>query len=195
MRFRAPLLLACLALAGAPARAAAPERGGEDLIARVLVAAAAPGGTTVLRPETRLGMVRMDSPGDRARSLEYCKKNLQVPGYDASALIDALFEHNAAPVRLRLPSAPQDGYVVDHDGTYAAYFKTGGGGWEKLRRDHPGAGGMATVSIPVVDREQRLLLIYLGTQYDWLAGSGHLVVFRMEGAKLREVASLMLWIS
>ena len=190
--FAALLLLPTLQ---APVGSPAIAPGDNALIALVLKEVAGPGAYTVVSPRTRLGMSDREGAEAIEHTRTFLKNGLRIPGYDPSALVDALIEANRTQQTLTLPSNPEGGFLVDYDGRFARYFESGGGGWERLRSENPGARGQTRISIPVLDKEHHLLLVYVGTQYDWLAGSGHVIAYRLEKGRLREVGSVMMWIS
>jgi hypothetical protein len=81
------------------------------------------------------------------------------------------------------------------DGHYLKYFDPNGGGWEKLYKDHPKAHGITTVSLPAHDLKSGMVLIYTGTQTHWLAGSGHIILYKYENGKLKELKRVETYIS
>jgi hypothetical protein len=70
-----------------------------------------------------------------------------------------------------------------------------GGGWEKCYKETPKAHGNTTVSIPVYDKKTGIVLVYMGTQSHWLAGSGWIIAYEYKEGKLKEMKRVMLWIS
>jgi len=169
--------------------------GGNDLLALVLKTGFKAQGYTIVSPQTRLGMGETKDAAEIEASKKYIREGLKAEGYDFTKLIDALYACNSPSVKLTLPSAPDDGYVVDYDGKFSKYFEGEGGGWEALRKENPLAAGMTTVSLPVLDKKNGIVLVYVGTQYDWTAGSGSVFAFRLEKGALREIGSVMMWIS
>jgi hypothetical protein len=114
--------------------------------------------------------------------------------YDFTGLVE-LFYLNRIYKRLTLQSSIEDGYYVDYDGKFAKYFQADGGGWEKLRREHPMASCMTTVSIPAYDPETGYVLVYMGVQCDWLMGQGGIVIFKYTRGNLEQIGYLELWVS
>jgi hypothetical protein len=153
------------------------------------------GGFTVVDPKTDLSRLGIDKPESLARSREYVKEGLKIEGYDIGPLFDQLIKKNQKSVRLSLKSSPESGYFIDFDGKFANYFNSDGGGWEKWHKENPMAHGMTRVSLPAYDDKAGIVLVYLGTQYDWLAGSGHLIAYKYKDGKLQELGRVMLWIS
>ena len=121
-------------------------------------------------------------------------KELKAENDKIGELFDKLVEHNQKSVRLAIKSSPNDGYVID-DGKYEKYFQKGGGGWKQWYKEHPRAHGMTSVSLPVFDVKTGLVLIYYGNQYQWLAGTGWIILFKYEQGKLVELGRSMLWVS
>lgn len=192
--------LCCLLLcACAPAEKAVEADpigpGGNDLLALILKTQFKESGYTIVHPETQLGMGLEEDPAEVAKSKRYVREGLALKDYDPTKLVDALYAANTPPVRLTLPSSRDDGYLVDTDGTFEKYFETDGGGWEKLRSDNPLAAGTTSVSLPVIDKRAGIVLIYIGTQYDWTAGAGHVLAFRLENGQLQKIGEVMMWIS
>jgi hypothetical protein len=153
------------------------------------------GGVTVVDPMTDLSRLEKDKPEDLARSREYVKEGLKIEGYDIGPLFDQLIKKNQKPVRLSLKSSPANGYLIDFDGKFENYFNSDGGGWEKWHQENPMAHGMTRVSLPAYDDKAGIILVYLGTQYDWLAGAGYLIAYKYKDGKLQELGRVMLWIS
>jgi len=171
------------------------ERGEEELIAQILRLDSGDGKYTVLAPDTGLGLGILNDKNLIELNKTGIKKSLKIPGYDPSDLVDALFAYNAKSTRLSLPSSIADGYVVDRDRKYERYFKKNGGGWERLRKENPKAQGHTTVSIPVIDKEHNIVLIYIGAQKDWLEGVGYVIAYRNENGKLLDLGRVQLWAS
>jgi len=189
-------LCACAQGAGkAPAKPDAIGPGGNELLALVLKTQFKTEGYTLVDPQTRLGMEISRDPKEVEQSKKYVREGLQLGGYDATKLVDALYAANAKPTRLTLVSKREDGYVVDYEGRAEKYFEGDGGGWEKFRQDNPLAAGMTSVSLPVLDQTNGIVLVYIGTQYDWTAGSGEILAFRLEKGELRQIGAVRLWIS
>jgi hypothetical protein len=120
---------------------------------------------------------------------------LEFKGGDIASLVDRLFERNKQTFRLSIKSSAKDGYVVDYDGKYRAYFKENGGGWEKWYKENPTAHGITTVSLPVYDEKSGLVLVYKGTQTHWRTGAGWVILYNYEKGKLKELKKVMMWIS
>jgi len=191
-----PLVVAALALAAAVAWAGEETSTEQEnsFLALALKHADSHGGYTVVAPTT--GLSHLDGSDAEAvkQSKQYVTEQLKKHGDAVSALVDRLFERNRKSVRLSLKSAPEDGYVIDN-GEYEKYFKDGGGGWEKWHQERPLAHGFTTVSLPVYDEKSGLVLVYIGTQSDWLAGAGWVVLFRYEKGALRAIGEAMMWVS
>jgi len=153
------------------------------------------GAFTVVDPMADLSHLKADKPEDLARSREYVKQGIRIEGYDIGPLYDQLIQKNQKPVRLTLKSSPENGYLMDYDEKFASYFKSGGGGWEKWHKENPMTQGWTRVSLPAYDGNAGIVLVYLGTQYDWLAGSGYLIAYQYKDGKLTELGRVMLWIS
>jgi hypothetical protein len=153
------------------------------------------GGFTVVDPLTTLSTLKKEKPEDLARSREYVIQGIKIEGYDMGPLFDQLIKKNQKPVRLTLKSSPENGYLMDYDGKFESYFKSDGGGWEKWHKENPMSQGWTRVSLPAYDNKAGIVLLYLGTQYDWLAGSGYLIAYQYTDGKLKELGRVMLWIS
>lgn len=116
------------------------------------------------------------------------------------ALVDQLFARNKGSgtrqaVRLTLVSSLTNGYVVDHDGKYAKYFRNDGGSWPRLYEENPKVRGVATVSLPAYDEKTGLVVLYKGTHEHGLQGRGEAILYRYESGKLRKLKSVTLWIA
>lgn len=152
------------------------------------------GGYTVVRPDTHLRHADPKDPDDVDQAKKYVREHLQTDGVDIAKLVDRLFAHNSKPVRLSLKSSPSDGYVVDYDGKFANYF-TKGNEWDQFYKENRGALGMTRVSLPAFDPASGLLLVYVGTTFHWLNGSGWIVLYRVEKGHLKELRRVMMVIS
>ncbi|MDR0275152.1 MAG: hypothetical protein LBI48_07400 [Burkholderiaceae bacterium] len=199
MNIRAAMAFVVLLLTASAVWAAGNMGTEEDnrVLALVVKQSYKDGGYTVVNPETGLShFFYHDADADEIRrSKQYIAKNLQTNGIVVTELVDRLFERNKKPVRLTLKSSPQDGYVMNFDSEYAKYFKDNGGGWEKWYKENPKAHGRTTVSLPVYDQKTGLLLVYMGTQWHWLAGEGWVILYKYEKGKLKEINKVMMWIS
>ena len=153
------------------------------------------GGYTVVEPQTTLGHYSSSDTHRLAQAKTYLKQEFRKAGHDIDALVDQLFQRNAAAAKLTLPSAPKKGYMVDTDRRFERYFEKDGGGWEKWRKEEPKAHGSTQVSRPAIDRNKHLVLVYKGTQADGLAGSGSFILYAHQDGKLRLLEKVMAWIS
>ncbi|OGX27559.1 MAG: hypothetical protein A2879_04825 [Omnitrophica WOR_2 bacterium RIFCSPHIGHO2_01_FULL_49_10] len=149
----------------------------------------------VVEPKTGLGHLDINNKEEINQAREYIKKELIIPEYDIFALLDALFELNRESISLEIESDMQQGYVIDRDNHFMKYFEKNGGGFKKLYQENPKAFGITVVSIPVYDEKSNIILVYLGTQAELLAGAGWVIAYRIEGEKLIELGRVMLWIS
>jgi hypothetical protein len=122
-------------------------------------------------------------------------KESGLEGYDPSPLVDRLFDRNKTPQHLKLESHPEKGYLIDYRGRFARYFEGKGGGWDAWHRDHPEAHGHVRVTLPAYDEKEGIVLIYMDTQSDRLAGAGALYVYKYENGYLRQLARITLRIS
>jgi hypothetical protein len=169
-----------------------------EILAMVLKRSYEDGGFTVVEAETSASFLSPQDPeyAEEARETrEYVLAELEQMGLEEKALLDEFVRRNAEPVRLNLESSTEDGYLVDYEGKYDAYFEDDGGGWEKWYEENPNAHGSTTVSLPVFDEESGVILIYIGSQTHWLAGIGYLVAYRYEDGNLREIGRVELWMS
>ncbi|MHC4310362.1 MAG: hypothetical protein ACYSSN_10480, partial [Planctomycetota bacterium] len=123
------------------------------------------------------------------------KKNLVIPKYNISSLLDALFEINRESVTIETESDVKQGYLIDRKKQFDDYFEENGGGWEKLYQENPNVKGFTTVSIPAYDKDNNILLVYEGTQSHWLAGVGWIIAYKVEKNELIELSRVKLWIS
>lgn len=108
---------------------------------------------------------------------------------DAPALAARLIQVNARPARIAFASSRKNGYVVDEDGHYAAYFKGPHGylGWSSLRAAHPKARASIAFSRPAHDKASGLFLVYL-TSGDSGGGLGIFVLYRDRNNTFERVA-------
>ncbi|MGO8942268.1 MAG: hypothetical protein ACLQJ7_01155 [Syntrophobacteraceae bacterium] len=154
-------------------------------------------GFTVVAPKTSFvsDKAPFRDPIEQTRTRERLKVHFNKEGYNIGPLVDLLFERNTGPVRLSLKSCPQNGYFIDYHEKYYKYFEKNGGGWKKLGKENPKARGMTRISLPAYDPDLHILLVYYGTQYDWLAGAGYVVAYRYENDQLNELGRITIWIS
>ncbi len=155
------------------------------------------GGFTVVSPKTFFlsDMGPFRDVTEQTEAKERMKRHFNNEGYDIGPLVDLLFERNMSSVRLSLKSCPHNGYFIDYKRKYAKYFKRNGGGWERLSKENPKARGQTRISLPAYDPDLHILLVYYGTQADWLAGAGYVVAYRYENGQLNELGRLTIWIS
>ena len=165
------------------------------ILALVLKRSFPDGGFTVVAPETGFTRLESDDAKGIRQSKNYIAEHLRTNGIVVSKLVDRLFERNKQPVQLTLVSSQKDGYVIDLDGKFASYFKKDGGGWKKWYKENPKAHGSTTVSLPIYDQKAGLVLVYTGTQSDWLAGTGWVILYRYKNGELKEINKVMMWIS
>lgn len=195
------LLVAAAFLAGSLAHMAgtAPHSGQAlgpaetRMLAQVLVHPFPDGGYNVVSTETITVPLWARDPGlpyDRQPAVIAA---FQAKGADAAALVERLYQLNAQSAQIALASAPQDGYIVD-DGSYAAYFQAGGGGWQRLQQEHPQAANLVRLARPVYDEASGLFLLYLRS--DTLGGGrGVFLLYRNEHGVLKLVDMENLWVS
>lgn len=166
---------------------------GGIFLAKVLKTSFQDGGYTVVAPLTDISHLDPKAFND-----DY-KKNLlselQIEGEDISKLLDSLLETNRTPVKLLMPSSPENGYLIDFEGKFSKYFQKGGGGWQKWYEENPQAHGFTTVSLPAYDSTSGLVLVYKGTQSHYLAGEGGLIIYRYKDGELIELKRATMWVS
>lgn len=151
------------------------------------------GGYTLVDPRTVSPADSKDPKGVMGEM--YISEHLQTNGVFVAGLVERLFERNAKPVRLTLKSSPQDGYEIDSDARYEKYFKKHGGGWEKLYKENPKVHSITTVSLPAYDQKTGLVLVYIATSSNWLAGTGCVVLYKYENGKLKELNRVTMWVA
>lgn len=120
----------------------------------------------VVKPETGFGHLDLNNNKEINQTKEYIKKNLAIPDYDISPLLDALFEINRESLPIEIESDMTQGYFIDRKKQFDAYFEENGGGWVKLYKENPKVAGITTVSIPVYDKENNVLLVYEGIEHE-----------------------------
>lgn len=153
------------------------------------------GAYTILYPRTRLHNYDFSNGDQLKKAKEGIKRNLKIPGYDATVLIDRLFDRNRTQISISLRSDPSEGYLIDRDGKFASYFSDGCGGWDEFYAKNPHVAGMTTISAPVLDRRNRIALMYIGTQLEGLDGVGGIIAYSFENGKLKKLTQIDLWIS
>lgn len=152
-------------------------------------------GYTVVAPVTALSHFDSSDIDEITKAKAYIKEKFREEGHEIDTLVDLLFKCNTKVATLGLRSASSKGYIIDADGRFERYFEEGGGGWEKWREENPNAHGYTHLSRPAIDGDKHLLLIYIGTVSDWLAGSGWYVLYNYQDGKLTMLVAIMTWIS
>jgi hypothetical protein len=120
---------------------------------------------------------------------------IKLDDYDVGDLFDLLVAINKKSVRLSIKSSPQDGYIIDYDGTYKKYFEENGGGWREWYKDHPDAHGYTQISLPAYDKEKGFVLVYIDIQSDDVVGVGSIDAYRYKDGKLGFLGDVLLRIS
>jgi hypothetical protein len=153
------------------------------------------GDYTVVSPETSTGVDWFDTAEEAKNYIIDTATRFNTLTYDFTNLANQLYEINLKYKYLTLQSSTKDGYYVDYDGKFSQYFEKDGGGWEQWHQEHPEAHGSTSISIPAYAPKTGYILIYMGTQYDWLMGSGGLYVFKYIHGKLTEIDHSQMWVS
>ena len=187
-----PLTLAACLLAVACHAGQPPDDAA--ILAQVLHNPNTNGDFTVVAPLTTLSMIA-STPEELANTRKYVRENLNAPTEQIDRLLAILIRKNEKPVRLELSSSRENGYVVDDDGKFDDYFKDEGGGWKRWYKENPRARGYTSVSLPAHDPVSDLILVYKGTQSDWLSGAGYLILYKYVDGRLEELGRVELWVS
>jgi hypothetical protein len=166
-----------------------------ELLKLILSSPNEDGRYTIVSPVTDVGYINIRDRKEIKRLRKRLSAQIRIPDYDLTPLVNMFISVNRDSVVLKFESDLEAGYLIDKDGKFEKYFKDGGGGWEKLYKENPKASGMTSVSIPAYDKENGIILVYKGTQHHWLAGAGHIVIYRFKEGNLREIGSVMVWIS
>jgi len=118
-----------------------------------------------------------------------------VTDYDWTNLVHELVRRNAQPVLLTLPSYI-DGYVIDYDGKYTAYFDgSKPGSFDRMRRENPGAGDMVEVSVPAYDLQASYGVVYIGLHIANLSGAGSIMAFKHIDNRTTILGYHTMWVS
>ena len=123
---------------------------------------------------------------DPSRIKARLAKESGLEGYDPGPLVDRLFDKNRTPQRLKLVSHPEKGYLIDYKGRFARYFEGKGGGWVCMAQGPPRGPRTCAGHPPAYDEKEGIVLIYMDTQSDRLAGAGALYVYKYENGFLRQ---------
>ena len=166
-----------------------------QILALLLKTFANNGCYTVVYPENKVFGFSLVTADDRKNLISYMSQVFTKDNYDLTNLAGMLFDINVKFKTLTLESSTNDGYYIDYDGKFQKYFQGDGGGGEKWHQEHPEANGLTVVSMPAYDLQTGLVLVYMGTQYDWLYGSGSFYFFKYTDGNLIKIDSVQTWIS
>ncbi len=150
---------------------------------------------TVVNELTRLSDEDFEDEKSIALSKKYINEYFKHHGFDFSKLVDKLYEVNKVQMNLTISSNIPEGYLIDKENIYDKYFEKDGGGWELWYKEHPNARGKTTISIPVYDKVNGIVLVYKGSQFHWKSGKGKIIAYRYENGTLVELVSVRIWIS
>ena len=154
-----------------------------------------PNGThIVVSPVTRVRF--SPGPADRERDphlKEVVLKEIHLDGYDLGALVDRLIQRNQKPARIKLASGLAGRFVLDEKNAFTKYFQEKGGGWGKWYDDNPKARGHCVLSLPAVDKERGLVLIYSHFAAGERVGKGTVFLFKQVNGKLDRLGSVVVW--
>ena len=153
------------------------------------------GNYTVVDPKTSIGTEFLDTEEEKKNFIINVATRFRNVTYDFSGLAIKLYEINLKYKYLTLQSSIDDGYYVDYDGKFSQYFTKDGGGWEKWHREYPEAHGSTSVSLPAYDPQTGYVLVYIGTQYDWLMGQGVLGLYKYIDGQLINIDFASMWVS
>ncbi|MFZ1702356.1 MAG: hypothetical protein WBO10_06160 [Pyrinomonadaceae bacterium] len=68
-------------------------------------------------------------------------------------------------------------------------------GWKFFYQKYPKSQGITTISRVGFNKERTKALVYMGTQSDWLAGAGYLIILQKDANEWKIVDKRMTWIS
>ena len=159
----------------------------DEILSLVLQGSFKDGGFTVVDPDTEVRHLERI-----AKDMGVIEDMLDLKYY---GLVEEFLEKNKKPSRLSLKSNLSKGYVIDYDRKFRRYFEKDGGGWEEWYKENPNAHGMTWVSLPVFDKKSGIVLVYKGSQSNWRAGGGFLIVYKYKDGKLEFIKSHMIWVS
>jgi hypothetical protein len=106
-------------------------------------------------------------------SESYIRDSFQQQGL--GNLVDSLFAKNAQPQLMGIPSAPENGYLIDYDGKYEGYS--------------------TIISIPVYDAKTGLVMVYRAFVFPDLPSGGGIYVYKYIFGRLIPINYLALWMS
>jgi hypothetical protein len=175
-----------------------PEQARDDarILAQVLALTheGAPDTFSVVVPDTEL--VLQDPSRENLASI--AEKIRATPGWagtDPAPLLETLLKRNKGPHPVPVESRPSEGYVVDRDGTYAAYLNSGNeGDWKRMYRDHPQVKNVKRVALPAVDPAAQAALVYLQTRTLTSSGNGAILVCRYSAGTVEILEKIRVWV-
>jgi hypothetical protein len=150
----------------------------------------------VISPITRVQKwLIAGSPEKLAQLKDDLLKNIRVEGYDLGPLVDRLIERNRRPARVKLAPGVKVGYVLDDADAFPKYFEKKGGGWEKWYNDNPNAREYCVLSLPAVDEDRGLVLIYFESKGGDRMGRGTVFLFEKKGGELHRIGYRVVWVT
>ena len=69
------------------------------------------------------------------------------------------------------------------------------GGWDEFNKRYPNCRGSIDLSNVGFNRNRTQALFYIGSQWDWLAGEGRLILLEKKNGRWTEVDNIVIWVS
>lgn len=168
------LILFCMGLVS-PEESQETARG-NIILAQVLKEEFKDGGYTIVEPRSCFAYYKKDLNIEKARILEQFSEYKE----EISKLIDKFFVSNFTRSDLKIPSSPQNGYIIDKDK-------------EEYRSD-PRVHGHTAVSMPGYDENTSLVLVYKAIQRYPKLTTGFMILYRYKDCKLTELKRAAMWL-
>ncbi len=129
---------------------------------------------------------------DDEESMKYYRENLPEATED---LFTDFFLQDENSIMLELNFTVDVPVILISDEEISEFFSEGGGGWDGFYKTYEGAQGITGLSRAGFNAALDRALVYVGTQSNYLAGAGYLLLMEKQDGIWIINQSLMVWIS
>jgi hypothetical protein len=111
-------------------------------------------------------------------------------------LIDQLVEINKTPSVMNIPSSLIDGYIVDYENKFPAYFSDGlYEGWALFHKTEPNGRCYIVITAPVYEPRRNIVFVYYSIYAEPTGAGGWFIAYKYENGSLEEITRAELWYS